>query len=214
MNEHPKWCFFHTITPGGAINAHRCISLSHRKKEEYMPGIFTRPKLLEILQDEAMSNDERLDKIMSLRGRDLDDGYVTKAAAREDRDQAVADAKAEWEKNLPKPNIMESEEYKSLESEYAGYKAMQEAKGSEDYKGVKGKFFETVYGMVKREEGAAPIADQMTAIKEQWPEYFTENAPAEQPKNTPQYSKDPGRAGTNPESEEDKLTKQLLDQWK
>jgi hypothetical protein len=54
----------------------------------------------------------------------------------------------------------------------------------------------------------------MTAIKEQWPEYFTENAPAEQPKNTPQYSKDPGRAGTNPESEEDKLTKQLLDQWK
>jgi hypothetical protein len=179
-----------------------------------MPGIFTRPKLLEILQDEGLSNDERLDRIMSLRGRDLDDGYVTKAAAREDKDQAVADAKAEWEKNIPKPNIKESEEYKTLENEFAGYKSMQEARGSDDYKGVKGKFFETVYGMVKREEGAAPIADQMNTIKEQWPEYFTENAPAEQPKNTPQYSRDPGRAGTNPESEEDKLTKQLLDQWK
>ena len=146
-----------------------------------MPGIFTRPKLLEILQDEALSNDERLDRIMSLRGRDIDDGYVTKASAREDRDQAVADAKAEWEKNQPKPNVLESEEYKNLQNEYAGYKAMQEAKGSEDYKDVKGKFFETVYGMIKREDGAAPVADQMTAIKEKWPEYFTEPA-KEEPK--------------------------------
>lgn len=178
-----------------------------------MPGIFTRPKLLDILQDEALSNDERLDRIMSLRGRDLDDGYVTKAAAKEDKDKAVEDAKAEWEKNQPKPNIKESEEYKNLENEFAGYKSMQEAKGSEDYKGVKGKFFETVYGMINRGEGAAPVADQMSTIREQWPEYFTEPA-REEPKNTPQFSQNPGRAGTNPESEEDKLAKQLLDQWK
>ena len=178
-----------------------------------MPNIFTRPKLLEILQDEAIDNDERLNRIMALRGRDLDDGYVTKAAAREDRDSAVEQAKAEWEKNQPKPNIKESEEYKNLENEYAGYKSMQEAKDSEDYKDVKGKFFETVYGMVNRGEGAAPVADQMTAIREKWPEYF--NAPAQEvPKNTPQFSQNPGRTGTNPESEEDKLAKQLLDQWK
>ena len=205
--------FFHTITAGEPVNTHRCITLSHRKKEEYMPGIFTRPKLLEILQDEALSNDERLDRIMSLRGRDLDDGYVTKTAAREDKDQAVADAKAEWEKNLPKPNILESDEYKALQNEFAGYRTMQETKGSDDYKDVKGKFFETVYGMVKRDEGAAPVADQMKTIREQWPEYFTEAA-QEQPKNTPQFSQNPGRAGTNPESEEDKLAKQILENWK
>jgi hypothetical protein len=146
-----------------------------------MPGIFTRPKLLEILQDEGMSNDERLDKIMSLRGRDLDDGYVTKSAAREDKDQAVADAKAEWEKNLPKPNIMESEEYKNLQNEYAGYRAMQEAKGSEDYKDVKGKFFETVYGMVDHTDGAKPVKEQLDAIQKDYEEYFTR---AEQPKPT------------------------------
>ena len=149
---------------------------------------------------------------MSLRGRDLDDGYVTKTAAREDKDQAVADAKAEWEKNLPKPNILESDEYKALQNEFAGYRTMQEAKGSDDYKDVKGKFFETVYGMIKRDEGAAPVADQMKTIREQWPEYFTETA-QEQPKNTPQFSQNPGRTGNNPESEEDKLAKQLLDQW-
>ena len=180
-----------------------------------MPGIFTRPKLLEILQDEQLSNDERMDRIMSLRGRDLDDGYVTKSAAREDKTQAVEEAKAEWEKNLPKPDIKASEEYKNLQNEFAGYKAMQEAKGSEDYKGVKGKFFETVYGMVKREDGAAPVTDQITAIREQWPEYFTDGGGApEQPKNTPQYSQNPGITGTNNESEEAKLANQLLEQWK
>ena len=178
-----------------------------------MPGIFTRPKLLEILQDESISNDERLDRIMSLRGRDLDDGYVTKAAAREDKDQAVNDARAEWEKNQPKPDIKASEEYKALETQFMGYKAMQEARETDDYKNVKGKFFETVYGMIKRDEGSEPVADQMTKIRNDWPEYFTEPA-QEQPKNTPQFSQTPRMAGTNPESEEDKLVRALSDQWK
>lgn len=178
-----------------------------------MAGIFTRPKLLEILQDEAIDNDERLNRIMSLRGRDLDDGYVTKAAAKEDKDQAVIDARAAWEKEIPKPDVKASDEYKALESEFAGYKAMQEARGSADYQGVKGKFFETVYGMVKKGEGAAPIADQMTTIREQWPEYFTEPV-QEKPKNTPQFSQNPGRMGQNPESEEDKLVRALSDNWK
>lgn len=177
-----------------------------------MPGIFTRPKLLEVLQDESLSNDERLDRIMSLRGRDLDDGYVTKSAAREDRDEAVANAKAEWEKNLPKPNIMESPEYKALKGEFDGYKAMQNAKESEDYKAVKGKFFEAVYGMVSRDDGAAPVADQMAQIKEKFPEYFL-TAEAEQPKNTPQYSKPDARLGVNPDSAEDKVYKELLENW-
>ena len=178
-----------------------------------MPGIFTRPKLLEILQDESISNDERLDKIMSMRGRDLDDGYVTKAAAKEDKDQAVNDAREEWEKNQPKPDIKASEEYKALENQFAGYKAMQEARGSDDFKDVKGKFFETVYGMIKREDGAEPVNDQIVKIRNDWPEYFTQPA-QEQPKNTPQYSQIPRNTGTNPESEEDKLVKALSDQWK
>ena len=175
-----------------------------------MAGIFTRPSLLEILQDDAIDNDERLNRIMALRGRDLDNGYVTKAAAKEDKDQAVSDARAEWEKNLPQPNIRESDEYKALENEFAGYKAMQEARGSADYQGVKGKFFETVYGMVQRGEGAAPIADQMNSIREKWPEYFAED----KPKNTPQYSQNPGREGNNPENEEDKLVRALSESWK
>lgn len=183
-----------------------------------MAGIFTRPEVAKIIGDENLTPDERLDRIMSLRGRDLDDGYVTKSAAKAAQDSAIEQAKAEWEKNLPKPNITESDEYKALQSEYAGYKAMQEAKSSEDFAGVKPKFFETVYGMVDRKEGAQPVSEQLAEIRRNYEEYFApQTDPArggEQPKNTPQYSQQPGRTGTNPDSEEEKLFKALSEQWK
>ena len=181
-----------------------------------MAGIFTRPEIAKILGDENLTPDERLDRIMSLRGRDLDEGYVTKSAAKAAQDSAIELAKADWEKNQPKPNVKESDEYKALESEYAGYKAMQTARGSDDYKDVKGKFFETVYGMVDRKEGAQPVSEQLAEIRKNYEEYFNPQAASsgDQPKNTPQYSQQPGRSGTNPESEEDKLFKALSEQWK
>ena len=179
-----------------------------------MAGIFTRPELQKILANEDLSLDDRLDKIMSLRGRDLDDGYVSRSAAKADREQAIEKAKEEWEKALPKPDIKASEEYKAIENEFAGYKAMQEARGSEVFKGVKPKFFETVYGMFNGSD--KPEDERMSAIREQWPEYFTEEQPAKaaEPKNTPQFSQQPGRTGTNPESEEDKIFRQISEQWK
>lgn len=180
-----------------------------------MAGIFTRPELAKIINDEAMDADERINRIMSLRGRDLDDGYVSKSAAKAAQDSAIEQAKADWEKNLPKPNVKESDEYKTLQSEYAGYKAMQEAKGSEDYKDVKGKFFDTVYGMVDRNEGAKPVTEQLAEIRKNYEEYFNpqNSGGGDQPKNTPQYSQKPGHAGTNPDSEEEKIFKQLSENW-
>ena len=180
-----------------------------------MAGIFTRPELAKIINDEALDADERINRIMSLRGRDLDDGYVSKSAAKAAQDSAIEQAKSEWEKNIPKPNVKESDEYKTLQSEYAGYKAMQEARGSDDFKDVKGKFFETVYGMIDRKEGATPVSDQIAEIRKNYEEYFNPqtNGNGEQPKNLPQYSKQPGHTGTNPESEEDKLFNQLSANW-
>lgn len=179
-----------------------------------MAGIFTRPELAKIINDDSLDADERINRIMSLRGRDLDDGYVSKSAAKAAQDSAIEQAKADWEKNIPKPNIKESDEYKALQGEYAGYKAMQEARASEDFKGVKGKFFEQVYGMIDRNENAKPVSEQIAGIKADWPEYFAEeSAGGEQPKNLPQYSKQPGHTGTNPESEEEKLFNQLSANW-
>ena len=70
-----------------------------------MAGIFTRPELAKIINDEALDADERINRIMSLRGRDLDDGYVSKSAAKAAQDSAIEQAKADWEKSLPKPNV-------------------------------------------------------------------------------------------------------------
>lgn len=180
-----------------------------------MAGIFTRPKVQEILADENLSLDDRLDKIMSLRGRDLDDGYVSKSSAKADRDSAIEKAKEEWEKDLPKPDPKESEEYKALRTEYSTYKEMQTARASEEFSTVKPKFFETVYGMIDRSDGAKSVTDQLSEIRGSYEEYFT--APQaqrqDQQKNTPQYSQNPGRTGTNPTSEEDKLFEQLSKAW-
>ena len=178
-----------------------------------MAGIFTRPELAKIINDESLDADERINRIMSLRGQDLESGYVSKSAAKAAQDSAIEQAKTEWEKNAPKPNIKESEEYKTLESEYSGYRAMQEARGSDDYKDVKGKFFETVYGMVNRGEDAKPVSEQLADIRKNYEEYFNPQPEGDKPKNLPQYSQNPGHPGTNPESEEEKIYKQITANW-
>lgn len=143
-----------------------------------MAGIFTRPAISAILADENLTADERLDRIMSLRGRDLDDGYITKSAAKAAQDTALEQAKADWEKNLPKPNVKESDEYKALAGEFDSYKTMQAARTSDDFAGVKPKFFDTVYGMIDRKDGAKSVKEQLEALKKDYEEYFTPSDPA------------------------------------
>ena len=149
-----------------------------------MAGIFTRPEIAKILGDENLTADERLDRIMSLRGRDLDESYVTKSAAKAAQDEAIAKAKGEWEKNLPKPNVLESEEYKKLQGEFEGYKTKQTARNSDDFKEVKPKFFDLVYERIDRAEGAKPVPEQLAAMKKDYEEYFIAAEP--QP-NKPQF---------------------------
>ena len=56
---------------------------------------------------------------------------------------------------------------------------MQKARTSEDFANVKPKFFETVYGMVDRAEGAKPVAEQLTDIAKNYEEYFNAAKPEE-----------------------------------
>lgn len=142
-----------------------------------MAGIFTRKALTDILTDEKLSPEERTTQIYSLYGKSIEDGYIAKSAAKLAQDSALEQAKTEWEKNLPKPNIKESEEYKALQTEFAGYKAMQDARSSEEFRDVKPKFFETVYGMLKRGDGAKPVKDQLAEIRGEYEEYFSAGQP-------------------------------------
>jgi len=137
-----------------------------------MGNIFTRKALNDIMGNEGLTPEQRTEQVFSLYGRALDDGYIAKTAAQQAQQTALENAKAEWEKGVKVPDPKESDDYKTLQNQFNDYKAMQQARTSEDYKGVKGKFFETVYGMVDRRDGAKPVAEQLADIRKGYEEYF------------------------------------------
>lgn len=146
-----------------------------------MAGIFTRKSIAEIMSNDQLTPEERTDQVFSLYGRAIDDGFITKGAAAAAQASALEQAKADWEKNITKPDPKESDEYKALRGEYDAYKAMQTARTSKDFEGVKPKFFETVYGMIDRADGAKSVEEQLKGIRENYEEYFTAaTAPAGQ----------------------------------
>ena len=170
-----------------------------------MAGIFTRGALDKIIRNGELTEEQKTEQLFALYGRALDDGYVSKSAAEEQKTAAVEAAKAGFK--APEPaDPTTTPEYMALLKE----RDMLRAIGGDDFAAVKPKFRETVFGMLERGDGAAAVADQLNGIREKYEEYFTE---PETPKKTPQFSQTPGHAGTNPESEEDKLVKQLSANW-
>lgn len=177
-----------------------------------MAGIYTCEEVLKILNNEELTKENQAERLFSLYGRALDDGYISKSAAAQAQAAAIEAAKAEAVKDVQAPDVTTYKEYQDVVSE----RDMLRAIGGEDFSGVKPKFRETVYGMLDRSDKAPAVADQLKTIGEKYEEYFiTENSPAgNQPKNTPQYSQAPGRTGTNPTSKEDELYNQLAENWK
>lgn len=173
-----------------------------------MAGTFTRSALRGFIKgDDA---EETINNVMALYGRALENDYVSKVVAEEDKKAAIALAVEDAKKNAPQVNIKESDEYKALEHDFSAYKEMQNARTAEDYKDVKPKFFETVYGMIDRKEDAKPVAEQLSAIKTKFEEYFTPDDPGkEDPKpGKPQFGDDTG--GGMPGGEKGNS---MLDAW-
>ena len=150
-----------------------------------MGNIFTRKALSEIMGNEGLTPEQRTEQVMGLWGRALDDGYIAKGAAQQAQQTALDNAKAEWEKGVKVPDPRESDAYKELQGQFDAYKQMQTARGSKDFEGVKPKFFETVYGMVDRGDGAKPVEEQLKSIRESYEEYFTEAR--QQPQQKPTF---------------------------
>lgn len=174
-----------------------------------MAGIFTRSALDKIMSNAELTPEQRTEQVFTLYGRALDDGYMSKSAAEEAKQAAVEAAKAGFK--APDPiDPKTTPEYMEIVRE----RDMLRAIGGDDFQAVKPKFREQVFGMLDRGEKAKPVAEQLTGIREKYEEYFTPKQEPEPPKNTPQYSKQPGNSGVNPTSEEDKLFKQLSDSWK
>jgi len=168
-----------------------------------MGNIMTRAAIGKIMADENLTPEQRTEQVMSLYGRALDDGYVSKSTAQAAQETALTNARAEWEKGLEKPDVKASDEYKALQGQFDAYKAMQTARASDDFKGVKPKFFETVYGMVDRSDGAKAVKDQLASIRENYEEYFTA-----EPQSKPQFgSPDKGAMPKGDEGAESAFSK-------
>lgn len=137
-----------------------------------MASIYTRKAVTAIINDENLTNDEKTERLFTLYGQALDDGYLSKSQAQAMQNAAVEAAKADALKDYKAPDVKETEEYKALQKEMEDERAKFKARDSEDFKGVKSKFFDTVYGMIDRSEGAKPVAEQLKTIGEKYEEYF------------------------------------------
>lgn len=149
-------------------------------------------------------NDVQIDYIMTESGRKLAADYALKSEVKEQIDDAVRRAQEE----VPPIDVKETEDYKALLSQFDGFKAKVEAKGTLLSKGVKEKFFDQVYEMLDKEKDTE---EQLAAIREQFEEYFApeKEVPA---KNTPVFSKQPGQSATNM-SAEDQLVAEIREAW-
>lgn len=137
-----------------------------------MAGIFTRKEISKILSNEELTPEERTDQIFSLYGRALDDGYITKGAADAAQKAALETAKQAWEQEQKPVNIKESPEYVDLLNQFDGYKTKQTARTSAEYAEVKPKFFDRVYDLIDRADGAKPVTDQLADLRKDYEEYF------------------------------------------
>lgn len=171
---------------------------------------FTREAVGNIIANAELTEEQKREQIFTLYGSALDEGYVSRRQAEEMKNSAIEATKAGFK--VPDPvDPKTTKEYLDLQTE----RDMLRAINGEDFQSVKPKFREQVFGMIDRSEKAPAIADQLTGIREKYDEYFV---PAETPKddrkNTPQYSQNPAGDRTNPESEEDKIFKQMSEAWK
>lgn len=176
-----------------------------------MAGIFTRGALDKIMTNAELTPEQRTEQVFSLYGRALDEGFISKHDAEEAKQAAIEAAKAGIK--TPEPiDPKTTPEYLDLQRE----RDMLRAIGSEAFAQVKPKFREQVFGMLDRGDKAPAVAEQLNGIREKYEEYFTPTQEPEQKpalKNTPQYSQQPAHSGTNNESPEDKLVKELSAGW-
>ena len=134
---------------------------------------YTREAVAAILGNEELTPKQKEDKLFALYGQAISEGYVSVSEAQTATQTAIEKAKEDWQKEQKPVDIKASDEYKALEGEFSAYKDMTAARTSEEYKGVKPKFFERVYSMIDRSEGAKPVAEQMAGIKKDFEEFFT-----------------------------------------
>ena len=83
---------------------------------------------------------------------------------------------------------------------FEGYKTKQTARTSAEYAEVKPKFFDRVYDLVDRADGAKPVKDQLADLKKDYEEYFISPQAADPAPKFPQFGAKP--EGAMPKGDE------------
>ena len=112
-------------------------------------------------------NKETIDKVMALHGTSLAD-FVSKSELKAQIDDAASEAK----KSEIISAIRYNEYCKLFQKEFNDYKYRVETLIKLKTSGVKDKFIENVYQLIKKDR---PVAEQLIIIRKKYEEYFTEN---------------------------------------
>ena len=164
-----------------------------------MAGIFTRKAIADILNNDDLTPEDRTSQLFSLYGRALDDGYISKSAAQAAQDAAIKTAQEAWLKDQKQVDVKETPEYKELLGQFDGFKTKQAARTSAEYAEVKPKFFDRVYDLIDRADGAKPVTEQLADLRNEYEEYFIAKGQDPAP-NKPQFGAK--TQGTMPKGEE------------
>lgn len=122
------------------------------------------------------------DWLMAELNRRLSVNYISKDEAKEQADAAVQAAL----KDAPQAvDPTTTDAYKALQQENDKLKTFS----SEEFSSVKPKFRDYVYGKIDRSEGAASVADQLAAMREDMGEVFeaSETTPAKPDEPAPRF---------------------------
>lgn len=122
------------------------------------------------------------DWLMAELNRRLSVNYISKDEAKEQADAAVQAAL----KDAPQAvDPTTTDAYKALQQENDKLKTFS----SEEFSSVKPKFRDYVYGKIDRSEGAASVADQLAAMREDMGEVFeaSDTTPAKPAEQTPRF---------------------------
>ena len=120
--------------------------------------------------------DEQLEKVMTLHSTSLSD-FILKSEAEEHEKTAVEAARKEAS---PAINPTETDEYKALQQENNKLKLF----GSEEFSAVNPKYKDVVYGKLEFGEGAAPIPEQLSSMRENMGELFVSDSTQAKPADT------------------------------
>lgn len=125
------------------------------------------------LKDKGFTEDQ-IEYIMTESGRSLSANYILQSDVQTRIDEAVKAAQ-------PAPvDVKTSPEYAEVVRE----RDMLRAIGGEDFQTVKPKFREQVFNMLESGDGAKPVSEQLTGIREKFDEYFIPQDQPNQPKPT------------------------------